>query len=102
MTDEERRLLTETARQVLQLFGNRDDMIVGITAALLDLYRMQFAAGLDTKDVALTRLRIQRDEINRLIHDGRAVKYLQSLIEALETDRLDAAKLLRESPAGSA
>lgn len=98
----QRLLLIETVKEVRQLFGDRDDMVIGVTAAFLDLYRVLFAAGLDMKELALARLQTQHDEINRLIPSGNAARYLSALIEALETDRLNAAKLMRTPAAGSA
>ena len=38
MTNNERQLLVDTAKFTHQLSKDRDDMLVGITAALLDLY----------------------------------------------------------------
>jgi hypothetical protein len=102
MTDNEAKLLSATADQVARLFSERDDLIVGITTAFLDLYRAIFAARLDTKDAVLARLHAQLDDMRRLASSDHGGRYLRSLIESLETDRLDAAKLLREPPVGSA
>ena len=104
MTNEERQLLTMTARHVTQLFSDRDDMVIGVTAVLLDLYRVLFAAGRDSKEGALARLRTQHDEIDRVAPDRSA--YLGSLIKTLEDDQLNAAELARQfqqrPPAGTA
>jgi hypothetical protein len=39
MTNEERLLLTATAKNTFELFSDRDDMLIGTVVALLDLYR---------------------------------------------------------------
>ncbi len=102
MTDDERKLLVEISKMALQLFGDRDDMVVGATVVLLDVYRTLFAAGADTKEEAVQRLKVQRDEIKRLVPGARATGYLQAFVQSLEEGKLDAAKLLREPPRGSA
>lgn len=102
MTDKERLLLLETARHVTQLFGDRDDLIIGVTAAVLDLYRAQFLAGYDTKEAAIQRLRVQCDAIDQQVGDDSKSRYLKALISALEKDALDAAALLRVPVAGTA
>ena len=71
MTNEERQLLLGLTQEIQRLFRERDDMIVGITATLLDLYRMLFATGADTKEVALGRLRAQHDQILQLVPGGQ-------------------------------
>jgi hypothetical protein len=65
MTDDERTLLVETAKFTHQLASDRNDMLVGITAALLDLYRTAFQDGRDTKRDALTRLQMQQRSFPR-------------------------------------
>ena len=102
MTDAERQLLLDLAREVQRLFAERNDMIIGITAVILDLYRVQFAAHADTRDAALSRLRLQRDAINEQVHDGSMSRYLEFVIQSLEAGALDAAKLQREPVVGSA
>lgn len=102
MTAEERALLIETAKEVARLFQERDDMIVGFTAAILDLYRSAFQAGHQTKEDAIGRLRAQRDDLDRKTQAKLGTKMLGSIIATLENDQLDAAKLLREPPSGSA
>src|SRR5437870_4292506 len=102
MTSEERQLLLGLTREVQRLFQERDDMTVGVTATLLDLYRMLFAAGADTKEAALGRLRAQHSQILQLVPGGQFGPMLEALIKALEEDRLDAASLLRTPTAGSA
>jgi hypothetical protein len=102
MTAEERLLLTITARYVNDLFGDRDDLLIGIMAALLDLYRVLFNAGADTKDAALRRLGAQHQQLIDAVPEGRGGKALKWLIDSLEAGKLDAAKLLRMPPAGTA
>jgi hypothetical protein len=101
MTDEERKLLLDTAKQVVELSANRNDILVGIMVALLDLYRELFAGGLDAKDTALARLQTQHRELVESV-GGLGTKSLEWLINSLETDKLDAAWLLQQLPAGSA
>jgi hypothetical protein len=101
MTTEERQLLLGTSKEMQGLFRDRDDMLIGITTALLDVYRVLFAAGRDTKDAALSRLRAQHDQLRQVVPGELGCKALQWLIDSLETDKLDAAKLLREPTAGS-
>ena len=45
MRHDESQLLVQTAKNTVQLFQDRDDMLVGITATLLDLYRVGFQHG---------------------------------------------------------
>jgi hypothetical protein len=94
MTEKERLLLTE----LIQLFQDRDDFVVGVTAALLDLYREEFAAGRQTLNDAITRLSAQRDALR----DNLGEKYLTSLIQTLEDGQLNAAALARAPAQGSA
>ena len=58
MTDDERELLAEIGKHLVQLFQDRDDLVVGVTAALLDLYREEFEAGRQSKETTLQRLTI--------------------------------------------
>jgi hypothetical protein len=100
MTSDERALLIETAKFTHYLSQNRNDMLVGVTAALLDLYREDFKNGTDTKTAALARLRLQREQLASV--GGVGTEFLQYLMGSLEADKLDAAKLYRDVPAGSA
>lgn len=102
MTDTELQLLTTTARQVVELSGNRNDMLIAFAAAILDLYRLLFDAGIDTKADALTRLNAQYDPIVQTIPGGCGSVALKWTIDSLESGKLDAATLLRAPPAGSA
>jgi hypothetical protein len=101
MTDEERKLLLGTAKHLVELSDDRNDMLVGIMAAIVDLYRVSFAAGRDTKSAALVRLDVEHQELQRLV-GGIGCKALKWLIDSLKNEKLDAAKLLREPPVGSA
>ena len=98
MTQDERSLLLETAKHVAQIFQDRDDLVVGVTAALLDLYREEFVAGRQTKEAVVQRLEIQADVLKGLLGE----KYLRALIRTLKEGQLDAANLLRIDPAGTA
>ncbi len=102
MNELERKLLLATAKDMVGLFQDRDDLLVGLVAALLDVYRTLIAAGIDTKDSALVRLAAQREQITSVIPGATGVKSLQWLIGSLETGKLDAAKLYREPTAGTA
>lgn len=101
MTDNERELLLTLGQEVERLFRERDDMIVGITAVLLDLYRVLFKAGADSKEAALSRLRAQHEQLAGLFPEQLGAM-LQAVIASLEEDKLDAARLLRDPAAGSA
>jgi hypothetical protein len=102
MTREESLLLTATAEHVMESFDNRDDMLIGLVAAMLDLYRVLFDSGLDTKQAALTRLRAQQDQLTRVLPEGRGSASLKWIADSLENEKLDAAGLFRARPVGSA
>ena len=78
MTDNEHELLSETAKHVMELFDNRDDMLIGLVAAIVDLYRIAFDAGVNTKEAALTRLRTQQEQSVSVVPEGRGSKSLES------------------------
>jgi hypothetical protein len=98
MTPDERALLLATATQVAQLFKDRDDLVIGVTAALLDLYREEFAAGRQTQSIVIQRLQIQADALRGQLGE----KYLMALIRTLEQGQLNEAGLLRLVPYGTA
>ncbi len=98
MTDDERELLAEIGKHLVQLFQDRDDLVVGVTAALLDLYREEFEAGRQSKETTLQRLTIQANALTAKIGE----RYLRALIQTLKENRLDAENLFRSRPAGSA
>jgi hypothetical protein len=82
-----------------EMVAERNDMVVGVTAALLDLYRVQFDAGKDSKHAAIVRLKLQVHDLEKKA-PGAYARYLQSLIQSMETGKLDAAKLFREPVGG--
>jgi hypothetical protein len=88
------------AESVVGLVNDRDDMVVGITAVLLDIYRTSIERGEQTEQDVLSRLSVQRDELQKA--GGLGVKYLDALIAALRDGKLDAAKLIRQPAAGTA
>jgi hypothetical protein len=102
MTEDERSLLLSTAEQTVELVANRDDMLIGFAAVILDLYRVLFGAGTDTQQAALTRLRAQQDQLATAVPEGRGSKALKWIADSLETDTLNAAELFRVPPVGSA
>ena len=102
MTEQERLMLVECGKEIIELYSSRNDMIVGITAALLDLHRVLILAGHQSKQDVINRLTTQKNTIVSHSPKQLGALYLQSLIDALANDRLDAAKLLREPTAGSA
>jgi hypothetical protein len=102
MTNDERNLLIQTARSVAQLSSDRDDMVVGVTAILLDLYRVEFESGRQNQSEAIARLQIQRNELNLVEPHRFGVLFLEAVIAALRDGKLDAAKLMRSPPAGTA
>jgi hypothetical protein len=97
VTDAERQLLSATAQQVRQLFSERDDLLIGITAVILDLYQTAYTAGADRKRAAVARLRTQHAHLRETVPDTGGV-FLQRLIDALEARKLDATRLLGETP----
>jgi hypothetical protein len=101
MTDDERQLLLGMSREVVNLFRDRDDALIGFTAAVLDLYRALFSSGADSKDAAVARLRAQADQLHE-IANGLGATSLKWIADSLENEKLDAAKLIRDRPAGSA
>jgi hypothetical protein len=102
MDNVERQLLLDAVGDVAELGKDRDDLLIGLVAGLLDLYRALFSAALDAKADALLRLKVQQNEILQAVPDGRGSNSLKWLIQSLENERLDAAALLRMPVAGSA
>ena len=100
MTEDERGLLRAMAAEMVRFQNERNDMIVAITAILLDLYRSGFTAGHQTKIDVVTRLQAQLSDLE--VKGGMGAQMLQSVIQTLESDLLDAAKILREPAAGHA
>ena len=102
MTESERQLLAECGKEIVELYGSRNDMVVGITAALLDIHRVLIQAGHQSKQDVIDRLTVQKNAILGHSPKQLGALLLQSLIDTLADDTLDAAKLLREPAAGSA
>jgi hypothetical protein len=94
MTEDERKLLRTASEAILQLVRDRDDMVAGLTAVFLDLYRVEFQEGRQAKAEALLRLQIQRDRLAQ--HSARqvGVKFLDSLIQTVEKVQLQPTKPL--------
>lgn len=101
MTNNERQLLVDTAKFTHQLSKDRDDMLVGITAALLDLYRNEIRSERDTKSDIIARLELQRAELSGVAGQPGDL-FLKFLADNLAAEKLDAAKLYADPAAGSA
>lgn len=89
------------AENVIQLFQDRDDLVVGITAALVDIYLNQIQMTGRSKPHILDSLKMQLDHCAKFPKQY-GTKFLKSLIQTLREEKLDAAKLLREPPQGHA
>jgi len=96
------KLLRELAEANISLHQDRDDMVVGITASLLDLYRISIENGHQTKEEAVARLTAQKRWLEKEISGQVGAKFLSFLIGTLANDKLDAASWMRTPPAGSA
>jgi hypothetical protein len=92
MTEDEQKLLRTASEAIMQLIRDRDDMVAGLTAVFLDLYRVEFQEGRQAKARALLRLQIQRDRLAR--HSARqiGIMFLDSLIQTVEKTELQPAK----------
>lgn len=102
MGDMERQLLVELGDHVQELTRNRDDMVVGIVAAILDLYRISIERGEQTKHDAVARLSAEKAWLEMEVPGQVGAKFLDFLIATLATDKLNASDWLRGSPAGNA
>jgi hypothetical protein len=80
MTDEERKLLKDTAENLLRLLRQWDDTIVGMQVAISELYRAGMATP-ERKAVVLSRLKLRRDLIRK---ENRPTEYLDGLINELD------------------
>jgi hypothetical protein len=96
-----RKFAIESHSETAELQGHINDVVVGMTAIILDLYRTMFQLNLDTKAEALSRLSIQEKEL-RDHAAGLGAIFLNYVINNLKSGKLDAASLTREPPAGSA
>jgi hypothetical protein len=92
MTEDEQTLLQPACEAIMQLIRDRDDMVAGLTAVFLDLYRVEFQESRHAKAEALLRLQIQRDRLAQ--HSARqiGVMFLDSLIQTVEKAQLQPAK----------
>lgn len=102
MTNEERQLLVALGDEIIELKNSRTDMVIGITAVLLDLYRTSIQASEQTKEDAVARLTTQRDWLAKEVKSKVGAEFLEFVIETLTNDKLDAAAWLRQRPAGRA
>jgi hypothetical protein len=102
MNNAEYEILLKTAEAMAEIEKSRNDMIIGISAAILDLHRLLIQAGHQTKQDAISRLTVQRDDIASKLPDGLGTAYLGALIASLTDDKLDAAGWLRQPTSGSA
>lgn len=102
MLEVERQAFMKLVENVEELGRNRDDMLIGIVAALLDLYRSSIERGDQTKDDAVARLTAQKDWLAKEIQGQVGALFLEFLIATLRADKLDAAKWLRQPTVGSA
>jgi hypothetical protein len=92
MTEDEQTLLQTACEAIMQLIRDRDDMVAGLTAVFLDLYRVEFQESRHAKAETLLRLQIQRDRLAQ--HSARqiGVMFLDSLIQTVEKAQLQPAK----------
>jgi hypothetical protein len=100
MTNEERQLLLSLAETVIELKRSRDDMAIGLAAAIFDLHRLLIQAGHQTQHDALSRLTAQTEALASTSPNQAGVKFLDALIATLASDKLNAASWLREPLAG--
>lgn len=80
MTDEERQLLENTARSLLRVIDQQKDVMAGMEAALLEIYRAQFTTG-DRKPETLARLKLS---LKVLEAEGQGANFLSEFIRKLE------------------
>ncbi|WP_159010056.1 hypothetical protein [Bradyrhizobium sp. S69] len=80
MTNEERQLLEDTARNLLLLLKKWDDAIAGMSVAIAELYRAAVTTP-ERKLVAIARLNVQIDVMKQ---KDESVLYLEGLVEQLE------------------
>ena len=80
MTDDERKLLEDTARRLLRLIEDQKDAVAGIETALLEIYRAQFTTD-DRKHETMARLEMS---LKVLEADGRGARFLSGFIRKLE------------------
>lgn len=102
MTEQERALLLDLAQQSFELTSNRNDILVGTVAALLDIHRLLSEHGVQTNNDAIQRLTVQKDWLDSNVAGQVGAQFLGFLIATLSTGKLDAAQWIRVPPAGTA
>ena len=80
MTDEERQLLENTARSLLRVIEEQREVVSGMEAALLEIYRAQFTSD-HRKYQTLARLKLS---LKVLEAEGRGANFLREFIRKLE------------------
>ncbi len=80
MTDEERQLLENTARSLLHVMEEQKELVSGMEAALLEIYRAQFTTD-HRKHETLARLKLS---LKVLEAEGRGANFLREFIRKLE------------------
>lgn len=80
MTDEERQLLENTARSLLRVIDQQKDTVIGMEAALLEIYRAQFTSD-HRRHETLARLKLS---LKVLEAEGRGANFLREFIRKLE------------------
>lgn len=80
MTDEERKLLEDTARTVIRLMEEQKEAAAGLEAALLEIYRAHFTTN-DRKHETMGRLKLM---LKVLKNEDRGAKFMTEFIRKLE------------------
>jgi len=80
MTDEERQLLENTARSLLHVIEEQKQVVSGMEAALLEIYRAQFTTD-DRQHETLARLKMS---LKVLEAEGQGANFLREFIRKLE------------------
>jgi hypothetical protein len=91
MTEDEQKLLRTASEAIMQLIRDRDDMVAGLAAVFLDLYRVEVQEGRQARAEVLFRLQIQRDRLAQRSARQTGVKFLDSLIQTVEGAQLQSA-----------
>jgi hypothetical protein len=84
MNEDEQRLLRAASEVIMQLLRDREDMLAGFGAVLLDLCQDEFQDGRQTKAEVLFRLQITRDHLAQQ-SARKGVIFLDSLIQTILT-----------------
>ncbi len=80
MTDDERKLLEDTARTVIRLMEEQKEAAAGLEVALLEIYRAHFAIS-NRKHETMGRLKLT---LKVLENEGRGAKFMTEFIRKLE------------------